>query len=150
MYVILGGAYNGKRAYVENLIAQLPQKKTVFCNGVLPSEREGIQNKRFIISNFEEIILPQLHVPEEQLAHQIFDQLGRISEQAEVFCICTDMSRGVVPLEKEARQLRDTCGRLYQRLCQEAKTVIRVWYGIPQYIKGANFERTSSCNMLEN
>lgn len=150
MYVILGGAHNGKRAYVENLIAQLPPKETVFYNGVLPSEVEMMQNKRFIISNFEEIILPHIHMPEEQLAQQIFDQLVGISDQVEVFCICTDMSRGVVPLEKEARQLRDTCGRLYQRLCQEADTVIRVWYGIPQYIKGADFERTSSNNMLEN
>lgn len=136
MHVILGGAHNGKRAYVENLIAQLSPKELVFCKGELPSVEQVMTNKRFIISNFEEIILPIIDEPEEQVAQQIFEQIVRISEQAEVFCICTDTSRGVVPLEKEARQLRDTCGRLYQRLCQEAEYIIRVWYGIPQSIKG--------------
>lgn len=150
MHVILGGAHNGKRAYVEDLIAQLPPKELVFCHGVLPSVEQVMTNKRFIISNFEEIILPIIHEPEEQVAQQIFEQIVQISEQAEVFCICTDTSRGVVPLEKEARQLRDTCGRLYQRLCQDAESVIRVWYGIPHFLKGTCFEKNRSENMLEN
>lgn len=82
------------------------------------------------------MILPHLHEPEENAAQQILGQIIQIAARAEVFCICTDTSRGVVPLEKEARQLRDTCGRLYQGLCNEAQAVIRVWYGIPQILKG--------------
>ena len=136
MYVILGGAYNGKRAYVEQLIAQMPLKELVVCEGVLPNATVASPDKRFIISEFEKIVLPLLDQPEEQVAQQIFEQIKRVTQQCEVFCICTDMSRGVVPIEKQERQLRDTCGRVYQKLCQEADTVVRVWYGIPQMLKG--------------
>lgn len=136
MYVILGGAHNGKRKYAEKLIAQLPEKELIVCEGKLPRMEDVKENRRYLISNFEQIILPHLHEPEENAAQQIFGQITQINAHAEVFCICTDTSRGVVPLEKEARQLRDTCGRLYQKLCTEAQTVIRVWYGIPQILKG--------------
>ncbi|MGN7476576.1 bifunctional adenosylcobinamide kinase/adenosylcobinamide-phosphate guanylyltransferase [Solibacillus silvestris] len=136
MYVILGGAYNGKRAYVKALVAKLPEKELVVCEGILPRIEKVTENKRFIISDFEQIILPYLDEPEEQAAQRIFEHIAEISGQAEVFCICADTSRGVVPLERGARQLRDTCGRLYQKLCNEAETVIRVWYGIPQFLKG--------------
>lgn len=141
MYVILGGAHNGKRAYVETRIAQLPEKKLIVCEGQLPKLEEVSENHRYIISDFEQIVLPYLHEPEEHVAQQIFGQIEQIAAHAEVFCICTDTSRGVVPLEKNARQLRDTCGRLYQKLCNEAQTVIRVWYGIPQRLKGDRHEQ---------
>lgn len=141
MYVILGGAHNGKRKYVEKVIAQLPEKELIIYEGYLPQPEEIKENERYIISNFEQMILPYLHESEEKVAQQIFGQLMQIAEQAELICICTDTSRGVVPLEKEARQLRDTCGRLYQKLCNEAQTVIRVWYGIPQILKGDSHEQ---------
>lgn len=136
MYIILGGAHNGKRKYTEKLIEQLPAKELIVCEGHLPNMENINENERYIISNFEQIILPYLNEPEEKVALQIFEQLLQIAGRAELFCVCTDTSRGVVPLEKEARQLRDTCGRLYQMLCNEAQTVIRVWYGIPQILKG--------------
>lgn len=141
MYVILGGAHNGKRKYAEKLIALLPEKALIICEGHLPKAENIKENERYIISNFEQIILPYLHEPEEKAAQQIFEQMIQIANRAELFCICTDTSRGVVPLEKEARQLRDTCGRLYQKLCNEAQTVIRVWYGIPQILKGDSYEQ---------
>ena len=45
------------------------------------------------------------------------------------------MGRGVVPMDKQARLLRDTCGRLYQALFAEAEQVVRIWYGIGEQIK---------------
>ena len=110
MYVILGGAYNGKRAYVEQLIAQMPLKELVVCEGVLPNATVASPDKRFIISEFEKIVLPLLDQPEEQVAQQIFEQIKRVTQQCEVFCICTDMSRGVVPIEKQER-VRILCRR---------------------------------------
>ena len=32
-------------------------------------------------------------------------------------------------------KLRDTCGRLYQRLLAEADEVTQIWYGIPEKLK---------------
>ena len=136
MYVILGGAYNGKRSYVEQLMTTMALKEVIDCEGKLPDIAEATANKRFIISEFETLVKPYLHLPEEETAKLIAEQILRLSEISEVFCICTDMSRGIVPLEKEMRLIRDTCGRLYQKLCHEADTVVRIWYGIPQLLKG--------------
>lgn len=94
MFIILGGAHNGKRAYVEDLVAQLPTKELAKYEGALPRIEEVTGDKRFIISNFEQIVLPHLHLPEEQVALQIFEHIAEISTLAEVFCICTDTSRG--------------------------------------------------------
>lgn len=136
MYVILGGAYNGKRNYVEQLMTTMVLKEVIDCKGKLPDVAEATASIRFIMSEFETLIKPYLHLPEEEIAKLIVEQILRLSEISEVVCICTDISRGIVPLEKEARLIRDTCGRIYQKLCHEAHTVIRVWYGIPQFLKG--------------
>ncbi|WP_236610139.1 bifunctional adenosylcobinamide kinase/adenosylcobinamide-phosphate guanylyltransferase [Planococcus halocryophilus] len=48
------------------------------------------------------------------------------------------MNRGIVPTERIERELRDLVGRLYQLLFTEAQQITRIWYGIPQTIKGAD------------
>lgn len=136
MHIILGGAYNGKRKYAQQLIAKLQPKELVVCEGILPDISKASANKRFIVSEFEQIIKPLLHLPEDEVAEQVVQQLLLINQLSEIYCICTDISRGIVPLEKEARQTRDTCGRIYQQLCEQANIVTRVWYGIPQRLKG--------------
>lgn len=136
MYVILGGAYNGKRNYVEQLISLMEPRELIRCEGKLPKIDEAAVDKRFVISEFETLIKPYLHLPEDEIAKQVVEQVMCLNKTSEVFCICTDISRGIVPLEKEARQIRDTCGRIYQKLCYEADSVVRIWYGIPQSLKG--------------
>lgn len=136
MHIILGGAHNGKRAYVEKEISRFKQVNIHYFNGKLPDKQNPFANTCIVISQFEQIIAPFLNEPEQIIAQEIFEQIEQLAQKNDVYCICTDTSRGVVPLEKEARQLRDTCGRLYQLLCAHAETVTRVWYGIPQKLKG--------------
>ena len=138
MYVILGGAHNGKRAFVKQQISKFDQQKVHEYDGELPNVKPARDNEIYIISGFEKMIRPHIEQPEELVAQQIFERIFELAQTNQVYCICTDTSRGVVPLEKEARQLRDTCGRLYQMLCAHATTVTRIWYGIPQQIKGEN------------
>ena len=136
MHVILGGAHNGKRASVEREVSKFKQIDMLYFEGKLPKRELQSSGKCIIISQFEQIIKPFLNEPEQIIAQEIFSQIKQLAQHNDVYCICTDTSRGVVPLEKDARQLRDTCGRLYQLLCTHAKTVTRVWYGIPQQLKG--------------
>ncbi|ATP39532.1 adenosylcobinamide kinase [Solibacillus sp. R5-41] len=136
MYVILGGAYNGKRNYVETMIQKRGNVPVHYCEGQIPDITAFQEKDIVVISDFETIVQSMLEQPEEAVAEMIVEQLCELNKHAQVICICTDQSRGVVPLEKEVRQMRDTCGRIYQKLCQEANTVIRVWYGLPQILKG--------------
>lgn len=69
----------------------------------------------------------------------VMTKLNQLDEQTNLICICTDIGRGIVPLKKEDRKLRDTCGRLYQQLFQKSEKVIRIWYGIPQLLKGGRW-----------
>ncbi|WP_274309608.1 bifunctional adenosylcobinamide kinase/adenosylcobinamide-phosphate guanylyltransferase [Solibacillus daqui] len=139
MHVILGGAHNGKRAYVEREILKFKQRDTVFFEGIIPDSSYENAGKVLVISEFEKIIAPFLNQPEQIIAQEIFEQIEHLAQNNLLYCICTDTSRGIVPIEKEARQLRDTCGRLYQLLCAHADAVTRVWYGIPQQLKGDSY-----------
>lgn len=54
--------------------------------------------------------------------------------------IVDEVGLGIVPLEKQDRYNRDELGRVYQYLCSKASIVIRIWYGLPIYIKGTEDE----------
>lgn len=49
--------------------------------------------------------------------------------------ICTDLSSGIVPLEKELREWREMVGRTMVYLGKEAEEVTRLFCGIPQRLK---------------
>ena len=49
--------------------------------------------------------------------------------------ICQEVGSGVIPLEKEARQMREYTGRLCTALAEQADRVVRLFCGIPTIIK---------------
>jgi len=88
-----------------------------------------------VIKNLEKWLVTQDLEDDEPLVKTILTRLKTLEENCTVYIIVTDMGRGVVPMEKQARLLRDTCGRLYQALFAEAEQVERIWYGIGERIK---------------
>lgn len=136
MQVVIGGAYNGKRKYVENQLANIPPEKCYFYEGMIPKSDSFMKDDVIIISDFERIIENDLDLDELQIAIKLFEEIQRLDLQANVICICTDIGRGIVPIKKEDRKLRDACGRLYQQLFAHSESVIRIWYGIPKQLKG--------------
>lgn len=141
MHVILGGAFNGKRAYVKQLLAQHPSQEIHYFEGSLPDPNQFSKAHFVVIGRLEQIIEQQLHKTENIIAREIISKLCELDRTTNVICICTDTSRGIVPLEQSARKIRDTSGRLYQQLCTYSERVTRIWYGIPQVIK-----ETEKCN----
>nr|WP_256522137.1 bifunctional adenosylcobinamide kinase/adenosylcobinamide-phosphate guanylyltransferase [Halobacillus sp. A5] len=53
----------------------------------------------------------------------------------QLIIIGTDVTGGIVPVEKEHREWRDNVGLHYQQFIKEAESVYRIWYGIPQQLK---------------
>lgn len=53
-----------------------------------------------------------------------------------VIWIIEDVSRGIVPMEKNQRIFRDECGRITQLLVERATSVTQVWYGLAETRKG--------------
>ncbi|MEQ6353609.1 bifunctional adenosylcobinamide kinase/adenosylcobinamide-phosphate guanylyltransferase [Lysinibacillus sp. M3] len=88
-----------------------------------------------VIKNIEKWLVTQDLEDDEPLVRTILTRLKTLEENCALYIIVTDMGRGVVPMDKQARLLRDTCGRLYQALFAEAEQVVRIWYGIGEQIK---------------
>lgn len=127
MHIVIGGAFNGKKTYVKQRI------KSTWFDGELPI---APQTGNVVITNLEKIVAKNLQREEQQVALEIAEQLMELDKQcAQLILIVTDISRGIVPVDPLERQLRDTCGRLYQVLFKEAATITRVWYGIAETIK---------------
>ncbi|KGR91563.1 adenosylcobinamide kinase [Ureibacillus massiliensis 4400831 = CIP 108448 = CCUG 49529] len=137
MKAIIGGAYNGKRKYVEDLLKKQQISYELF-EGYIPDKVNFVNNGYFVIYNFEQMVLNYIELDEETIVDQLFQKIKALDTQSNVICICTDFGRGIVPIDKKERKVRDTCGRLYQKLFQESNSVIRIWYGIPQILKGDN------------
>ncbi|MDD1504116.1 bifunctional adenosylcobinamide kinase/adenosylcobinamide-phosphate guanylyltransferase [Lysinibacillus sp. CNPSo 3705] len=130
MHVFIGGAYSGKTGYVMKLLAG---QKVELVDGHLPDASPACNV--LIIKNIEKWLVTQNLEDDEPLVKTILTRLKTLEKNCAVYIIVTDMGRGVVPMEKQARFLRDTCGRLYQALFAEAEQVVRIWYGIGERIK---------------
>jgi len=130
MHVFIGGAYNGKTAYVTQMLAE---HNVAVMDGVLAEVVPDCDV--LILKNIEQWLLTQNLEDDEKLIQQILKRLQTYEDSCSLYMIVTDMGRGVVPMEKQARLLRDTCGRLYQALFAKAQRVDRIWYGIAERIK---------------
>lgn len=129
MHIIIGGAFNGKRAYVKQ------RWDASWYEGTLPETESGT----VVVAGIEGILQSYLEEDEQRVATQFAQKLMALDATCdELIVILTDMGRGVVPLDWTSRQLRDTCGRLYQALFKQATTITHIWYGIPEILKGSD------------
>lgn len=125
MHVIFGGAFNGKRAYVEQRI----QGRTVQW---LDAEVDAY----VLLPNIEVIVVFGVENLLEPKGKELLEKMKKWDKQAEVLVIATEIGRGIVPMDASMRKLRDDVGRFYQQLFTKADSVTRIWYGISQTIKG--------------
>lgn len=130
MYVFIGGAYNGKTAYVKNWLAEREEEGQWLTAQELMTQALPLTDKTLVISRLDEWIAAT-----EINDQEAIQQLETVIENYQTVFILTDVGRGLVPLEPSLRQLRDTCGRVYQYVLREAKGVTRIWYGIGQQLK---------------
>ena len=129
MHVFIGGANNGKRKFVTEWLERQGMTDVSWCSGELPkTAKEG---QVLVIDSIEDYLCQFDLADEIALATEVFSRL----KQLDPILILTDMGRGVVPMNKETRQLRDVCGRLYQLLFKESEHVTRIWYGLSEKLK---------------
>lgn len=124
MHIYLGGAHNGKRAFVRNLLLN---EDVEWFEDELPDKGVRSSNKKIVSAGIENW-LAKSELSEEQAIEIVMDCLNN----KETIVILTDIGRGIVPMDAAERRLRDVCGRLNQKLVAQAEEVTRIWYGIPQ------------------
>ena len=125
MHVIFGGAFNGKRTYVEQMVQG---RKVQWLN----SEVDAY----VLLPNVEVVVVSGVEHLLESQSDELLEKMEEWDKQVEVVVIATEIGRGIVPIDPNQRKLRDDVGRFYQQLFTKASCVTRIWYGISQTIKG--------------
>lgn len=127
MILIIGGAFQGKKAYAQEMLGLLPEQMAdgAQCN------LEEIYSCRCIY-HFHEWVRRRMAdmVDWERDAKRIFEA------NPDVVIIANELGCGVVPMDAFDRNFRETEGRLLTRLAKKSTEVHRVVCGIGTVIKG--------------
>ena len=118
MHVILGGRYQGKRAYAEGLYGEFPavsdlEQSNAIVPGLVVNVHLGIRRG---------------------LREEFF--LLRLGVLRECVVICEEVGGGIIPLDPAERSWRDETGKVYQLLAREADIVDRIFAGLALRLKG--------------
>lgn len=126
MILIIGGAFQGKKAYAEKTFSL---KEEDFTDGACCTEEELYQAKAVL--HFHEFVRRSLKEGWDTagLAERI------LQKNPSVILLCNELGSGVVPVEAFDREWREATGRLCCRLAAEAEEVHRVVCGIGMVIK---------------
>ena len=123
MIFVFGGAYQGKTDYALKEFG----KETV-CDISEAGEPDFTKDVITGIDGFAARLAAEGEVPAVW-----FD--ARRDQWADKVLIVTDISQGVVPIDKTLREAREANGRLMIYLASEAEQVHRVFCGIGKRIK---------------
>jgi len=132
MHLIFGGAYQGKLDYAKERY-QLKDQEIFFCSageGQCPAG-PNIDFTKKAVDRLEEFVLGCVRCGMEARDYLEANQ----KEWKDTVFICTDISSGIVPFEKELRAWREMVGRTLMYLGKEAEEVTRIFCGLPQKIK---------------
>ena len=124
MIFVFGGIYQGKLDYVKE---NYEVTQIIDCKNLEPQSF----SEATVLTNFEYFINTMLEKDIDPVKY-IKDNINKFKE---IIIIGNEIGLGVVPMKKEDRILRDNVGFIYQILSKEAKSVVRVWNGLPMRIK---------------
>lgn len=127
MILIIGGAFQGKKAYAQEMLGLLPEQMAdgAQCN------LEEIYSCRCIYHFHEWVRRRMADMGDwERDAKRIFEA------NPDVVIIANELGCGVVPMDAFDRNFRETEGRLLTCLAKKSTEVHRVVCGIGTVIKG--------------
>ena len=123
MKLIIGGAYQGKRAFAMEKLG-IPETQIFTC------EDTYIDFSKPCIDRLEDYVLACVRAgidPMEQLKGQ---------DLSDKVIICMDIFCGVVPIDETVRAWREQCGRTLTQVASRSRTVTRLFCGLDKRIKG--------------
>lgn len=126
MILVFGGAYQGKLDFVKDEFS-IGEKDVFYCD-----TSEELDYSKRVIYGLEAWILNQ--VKRGKTEKEILEACNP-DKLKESIVICTDISQGIVPLDRNQRFARETTGRAMVALSKEAESVYRVFCGLSQKLK---------------
>lgn len=140
MHFVTGGAFNGKRAWVTSKLKGADYLWFSSYEDIQMPETELFTKDIVVVEGIEQWTkeLIDLEKPRnfwnEKL--QTWHQWEKENSARQIIMIGIDISKGIVPIEKENRVWRDLTGWVYQDTVAICQKVDVIWYGINQTIKG--------------
>jgi adenosylcobinamide kinase / adenosylcobinamide-phosphate guanylyltransferase len=142
MLLVVGGAFSGKRRIVKERQNQ--------CNWISAYDNHSWEiwpekwedGKSLVLEGWEKWIEKELESGKnlddvtglfKTLIRTLADQ--KESMNSMIILIMLEMGRGIVPLEKKDRELRDAAGWILQEAAKHADEVLYVWHGLAKSIK---------------
>ncbi|WP_040978229.1 bifunctional adenosylcobinamide kinase/adenosylcobinamide-phosphate guanylyltransferase [Oceanobacillus jeddahense] len=142
MHFVTGGAFNGKRKWVKQ---HYPANTTWFS--AMEYDRWPVPDENVhsivILEGLEAWISKEINTgePADRLLDRNIKKVKKWleweqnEENHRLVLVGTDISKGIVPMEKDKRLQRDVTGWFYQKLVEQAERVDLIWYGISETIK---------------
>ncbi|MBI0577089.1 bifunctional adenosylcobinamide kinase/adenosylcobinamide-phosphate guanylyltransferase [Neobacillus cucumis] len=144
MHFITGGAFNGKREWVRETykVQFKAQWTSAYQKDPFPFELDE-PGTLLILEGIEMWINDLMKEYEPNKCREIWKNClthwiswEKAERNRNLVVIGTDITKGIVPLEKENRLWRDLTGWAYQDIAAAADRVDVIWYGLNQTIKG--------------
>ena len=144
MHFIIGGAFNGKRAWVKDTYNRFKNKHWVsaYDGHSLPINLIDFDEGVVILEGLEIWLKDLTATFDANKCRKIWVNYleewttwENASEQRKLVVIGTDITKGIVPMEAENRRWRDVTGWAYQDIASKAEKVDVIWYGLNQTIK---------------
>lgn len=147
MHFITGGSFAGKRNWALNFY-QLTKKSdclqlfNFYSEDTKLADADQWKKPIMMLEGLEYLIKQKLDAMEmeEVLRHfrQLFQEFIHWEKQGEhrqVIIIGSDITKGIVPMEKRDREWRDAAGWVYQEAVRNAVRADIIWYGINETLK---------------
>lgn len=147
MHVVTGGAYNGKAAWVEKYYQLEESSVHQWVHAykkkkdLLPKDLVAYHGT-IVLEGIEQWVYQWMQNKSMDTAREFGRQRitqwlawEQLAEENRLVVICTDISKGIVPMDADLRKWRDLTGWFYQDLVKKAEQVHCIWYGIAQQLK---------------
>lgn len=136
MHFVTGGAFNGKRKWVK---AQYSEAEWIsaYHGEELLEEPDAIDSPLVVLEGLETWVKEHSLTREKwRIIIERWLRWEQEEDSRQLIIIGTDISKGIVPIEKEHRNWRDLTGWVYQDVVASCERVDVIWYGINQKMKG--------------
>ncbi len=130
MILIIGGAYQGKMAFAEQLLEQ--QKKNGKTGSVFPQFHMWVKAHMELDANDKINENVNSNEKNDKLEKELREKLA---QEPDTIIVCNELGCGVVPMDAFDRAWRERTGRLTCALAAQAEAVYRVTCGIGTRIK---------------
>jgi adenosylcobinamide kinase / adenosylcobinamide-phosphate guanylyltransferase len=142
LHFITGGAFNGKKTWVKKTYGLTDSWFSAYLDTPLKENLNDVNSDLLVLEGIEIWLKELTKSNNSYRCREMWNQTinnwlswEKAEPQRKLVVIGTDITKGIVPMEKENRLWRDITGWAYQDLAAKADKVDIIWYGINQSIK---------------